>query len=837
MGEVYLADDTKLGRQVALKFLSRHHAADESLRRRFTQEARAAAALNHPNIITIYEVSEYQGRPFIAMEFVNGPSLNEIIEEAGLPYEKVVDITDQICEGLAEAHKAGLIHRDIKPSNLHIDEKGRVIILDFGLARIVGEADISRSDSTSGTVNYMSPEQVRGEKLTAASDLFSLGVVMYKMISGRLPFAGDYEAAVLYSTVNENPQNLSKLRPDIPPCLEEIVSRLLQKIPSERYQSAHEVQHDLQNCLKIKESVVKKRKSILRPVLYIIPALLILVILFLVLRNILLKSPENGLKRQMVAVLPFENLGPPEDNYFADGMTDAVTTNLAKYRELGVISRASSMQYKNSSKNLRQIGAELGVAYILTGTIHWDKSEKLNRIRINTSLVKVKDDTYLWAQTYQPTMEKVFSLQSEIADDITRVLSPAVDWANRPVQVVEPTENLEAYDLYLRGNEYFNRTWDKGDIENAILLYKKAVELDSNFALAYAMLARGQASMFWEYFDHSEDRKEAARQAAEKALAILPDLAEGHLAMGYYYYHCHLDYPRALAEFEVALKGQPNNSDLYNAIGAVERREGDLQHSVQNFSKALELDPRSHLKAFDVGLTYGMMRQYQQADKYLNRTITLAPDWPLAYIYKAWLPIIRDGNIKEAGQILQDGTKHADLSRNRYYWWILRVIEPDLHRALGIIALGTDTVAFYLQKAQFNRLLGNYDIESSYADSARMILEKEIPEHSDDPRLQSYLGLAYAGLRRPEDALVHGEMAVKLLPASKEAFDAPFWVVNLAEIMVIVDEHDAAVGQLEFLLTIPGFVSVPYLKIDPLWIPLRENSGFQKLISSKVTVK
>jgi serine/threonine protein kinase/tetratricopeptide (TPR) repeat protein len=836
MGEVYLAEDTRLERKAALKFLPRDCCNEESLRARFFREAQSAARLNHPNIVTIYEVSEFQKRPYIAMEYIQGKTLKELISPDGMEINKTIELAVQICDGLAEAHNAGLIHRDIKPANIIIDEKGRAKILDFGLARLKGDKKITHTGTTIGTIDYMSPEQLKGEETSHLSDLFSFGTLLYQMLIGRLPFAGDYEASVIYAIVNEPVRPIAEIRPDIPTELANLVSSLLEKNPQKRCQSASEVASLLHRLSPTKSISTQKRrpgKWNVSSVIYYLMTIAVLILLAIFVAPALNKIFKGtSPTKKMLAILPFENLGRPEDEYFADGMTDAITTHLAKFGELGVIARASAMQYKKSGKSPKDIAEELGVDYLLTGTIYWDKSSGKSKIRINTNLIRADNDTHVWAETYDRVLDKIFALQSDIARDVTGALNIAIGGAARQALQIKPTDNLAAYDYYLRGNEYFNRSWEEIDIQSSIQLYRKAIALDSNFALAYAMLARGEASMYWEYFDRSDKRYSEAEKAANKALSLQPDLVEGHLAMGYYYYHCHLDYEKALQQFDIALKNQPNNADLYNAIAAVQRRQGNLLESVRNFSRALELDPRSHLKAFDVGLTYGLLRQNEEAEKYLDRTIALAPDWTLPYIYRSWLYIIRDGDIATARNKLAESEGKIDLSKSKYYWWLLRLIEPNLKKCLIQISLGPDTVAYYLQVAQFNRLLGKRNLERSYADSARIILERRSSEHPDDARYHSYLGLAYAGLGEKAEAIAEGQRAMQLLPTTKEAFDAPFWIVNLVETLVIFGEYDSAVEQLHLLLSIPGFVSVPYLKLDPLWKPLQNNPEFKKLLQN-----
>ena len=520
MGEVYLAEDRELKRKAAIKFLAAALTADAEQRARFTREAEAAASLNHPNVVTIFEVGEHRGRPFFAMEYIEGRSLHDILQDGEMAIDEVIDIADQICQGLKEAHEAGLVHRDIKPGNIVLDNKGRVRILDFGLVRTKDELHLTRAGSTLGTLKYLSPEQISGREVTAASDLFSLGVLLYQMVTEQLPFEGEYEAAVMYAIVNDTPKAINQVRADVPQGLADIITRLLEKDVSNRYHSAGDVLADLQQ-LGDEHVPARRRQSLRRRYLYA-GGLLVLVVVVLALSwpQVFERSQMTVPQKKMLAVLPFENLGPPEHEYFSDGMTDAITTHLAKFSDLGVISRTSSMLYKNSQMSLRAIGDELGATYVLTGAVHWEKTSDTSRVKINANLVKVADDSYLWADSYERVLGGIFALQSEIAQSVTRALNIAIREDDRLALAAVPTENLEAYDYYLRGSDYFNRSWEREDIEIAVTMFEQAITLDSCFALAHAMLARGHASMFLEYYDHTDQRCRQARLAAETALRL-----------------------------------------------------------------------------------------------------------------------------------------------------------------------------------------------------------------------------------------------------------------------------------------------------------------------------
>jgi len=414
MGEVYLAEDTKLDRQVALKFLSEQFASDQNFKVRFKREAQAAAALNHPNIITIHEVAEYEDRPFIAMEFVEGESLKELTARKDLSVQKVIDLGIQISQGLAKAHQAGIIHRDVKPQNILIDKDGRARICDFGLAKLRREVMLTRTGTTVGTVAYMSPEQGQGKEVDQRSDIFSLGVVLYEMITGQLPFKGEHEAAIVYSIVNETPEPLARYKANVPEGLERVVKKILRKDRDTRYQSAADITADLKELqrqsttaatLSSKSAlgVRKEKRSWAVPVVGVIllAAVVVIALLMLYSRTDVPTPPgaemaaRTGWKNS-IAVLPFRDFSPGKDQeYFCDGMTDAIIGKLSGLEDLKIISMSSVMRYKAPEQDIREIGRELGVATILEGSIQQEE----NRIRLSAQLVSVADGSHLWSQT------------------------------------------------------------------------------------------------------------------------------------------------------------------------------------------------------------------------------------------------------------------------------------------------------------------------------------------------------------------------------------------------------------------------------------------------------
>ncbi len=831
MGEVFQAHDILLDRIVALKILPSWLNDDQSRRQLLINEARAAAKLNHPNIISIYSVEEHEKRLFIVLEYLDGKTLKQEIDSRKLEPNEINDIAIQISKGLKSAHENGIIHGDIKSSNIIINRDGLVKITDFGLARIKDKGELAQKGSTTGTTAYMAPETIQDGTISQSTDMFSFGVVLYEITTGHLPFEGDYEASIIYSIVNDDPRPLNYYRSDTPHELRAIITKLLQKKPEERYQNDASLIFDIEKLTCEKSDaprLFENKKAIL--------AALTTFFIFIILGSIYYyrnrDNSESVTPQKMIVVLPFENLGNSDQDYFADGITDEITTQLTKIRELGVISRTSAIQYKGTKKNLKQIASELNVQYALEGTILWDKSGDTDRVRINPQLIRVVDDTHLWADTYQRSMANIFIIQSEIAENVVAELDIELMEHEKRSLESAPTQNLKAYDYYLKGNYYFGRSWREQDYRIAIKMYQMAIELDPNFALAYAMLSRANSEMYWEYYDRSDERLKMANNAVEKAMQIDSSLLDAHLALGMYYYS-KMQFEPAMEQFLIVHKIRPDDSNILGSLAGGQRHLGKFQESAISYALAFKYDPRSQLRAFDVGLTYGLMRDYSMADSFMNIAISLAPDWPLPYIYRAWIQVFWHGDKTMANSILNSASKIADLSQTEYYefyWWLARVLDNDPRKTLLRISMGSDSMTYYLYKAQLYNVMNLPSTGIAYYDSARVLLENRIAVLPDDGRFHSQLALAYAGMGRKVDAIREGELATRLVPVSKDAYESQFLIVNLAEIYLMTGDHDAAIEQLKILLSIPGYISAPYLKLDPIWSPLAEHPEFRKLI-------
>ena len=538
----------------------------------------------------------------------------------------------------------------------------------------------------------------------------------------------------------------------------------------------------------------------------------------------------------MLAVLPFENLGRPEDEFFARGLAEEITSRLAKVQGLGVISRTSASQYGETAKSIREIGRELGVDYVLEGSVRWEGSG--GAIRVTPQLIRVNDDSQLWSERYDARLANVFEVQATIAEQVARSLDLAITAPERQALAARPTDHLEAYAYYLRGNDYFAGSWGEDKRLNiAMEMYAKAVELDPGFALAHARLSQAHSSFYASTVAGEERDMEIAKTAAETALKLQPGLAEGHVALANYLSRGPKKYDDALRELRTADQIQPNSAEVVEAMGLLERRRGRLREAVAHLKRAAVLDPRSADIAADIGRIDWFLRAYPEAEQHLDRAMALAPDWVAPYAQKAWLQVSWRGDVEEARRILEEAVPRVGLGNLTGYlnpdaMFFLPQQGPNAaaFEQLAARDFEEDTALYALCKVEWYRLRGASKLVRSYSDTARVQLEGELSRTRSLPFRRGFLGYAYAGLGRREDAIREGLEALKMVPSSADPMQRAFVSFSLARIYALVGDDDAAVEQLEFLMSTPSFVSVPLLRVDPTWNGLRDHPGFRRLL-------
>ena len=615
MGIVYKAEDTKLKRTVALKFLPHQWTADPGARERFIHEARAASALDHPHICNIHEIEETEdGRMYIAMAFYEGESLRDRIKREPLKAEEAVDIAIQVGQGMANAHQAGIVHRDIKPANILLTKTGAAKIVDFGLAKLAGQVKLTREGTTIGTVAYMSPEQARGDAVDQRTDIWSLGVVLYEMLAGHLPFKGDFEQTLIHSILKTEPEPITKFRNDLPPGLENIIAKALSKNLSTRYQTMDKLVEDLKAVaeglkpLRAKTGLLQGRIFGVKKV-YAYSGLAMLVA-FLILAGLRF-LPHSHPAIDSIAVLPFQNLsGDQKEEYFVEGMQDALITELSKIKALRVNSRTSTMRYKDSTKAIPEIAKELNVDMVVEGSaLHVG-----DQVRITAQVIDGKTDRHLWANYYEQKYEDVLSLHREVALAIAREIKVTLTPEEKGRLVNTRSVNREAYDAYLKARYYQDRITANPSLYQMVLdYYKKAVEIDPSFALGYASLAYWYWGLGVGGQMPPEEASSKAKEAAKKALELDDSLAEAHAVLGAILYTIEWDWSRAEQEYRKALDLSPSYLDTYHMYGFYLINQGRFEEGIALFKRSIELDPLEFNRKLLLAWAYLMARRFDEA--------------------------------------------------------------------------------------------------------------------------------------------------------------------------------------------------------------------------------
>jgi TolB-like protein/Flp pilus assembly protein TadD/predicted Ser/Thr protein kinase len=852
MGVVYKATDTRLDRTVALKFLPPHRAGADRDRERFIQEARTAAGLSHPGICTIHDVVDEGENPFIVMEFVEGETLRSVVARAPLPPKEAIGVATQIADALEAAHAKGIVHRDVKSENIMLTPDGRAKVMDFGLARLRGAARLTRSASTVGTLGYMSPEQVQGQEADARSDLFSLGVVLYEMLAGRLPFPGEHEAAMVYAIVNQEPDPLERTAPNAPAEVRQVVAKALEKNPAERYQSARELAVDLRRAARDSSRISSVRpvggpatpakpatkKLQVRTIAFAAGAAALLAALAFVVRPMLFSPGGTDTSRKMLVVLPFENLGAPDQEYFADGITEEITSRLSGVPGLGVIARSSARTYKGGNKTLRQIADELDVDYVLQGTIRWDKTPAGEpRVRVTPELIRTSDGTQVWSKPQVSVLSEVFALQSSIAAEVSGALGVTLSGGGAGAEA-PPTTNAAAYDLYLRGMDYYNRSYALQDYRIAEDFLGRAIEMDPSFALAHARLSRIHSSMLWQRADNTPERAARALESASTAIRLQGDLPEAHVAMGFYHYHCRLDYDSAVPEFEKALELHAGHQEALEGLASVYRRQGKVEEAAAIFEQGAKTNPRDFIQIEAAAGTLGLLRRFEASLPWWDKVIQNFPDQNDGYVGKSAVLLAMDGNTKRAREVLRRANEVVPDNQ-----WVnqanvvMDIFDRRYAEALAGIKTLPPVVAeqfSYLPRQLFEGRVRSWmgDERGARAafDSARAILEEATGVNPADERFHGALGITLAGLGRKEAAIASARKGVQLMPFEKEAWRGSYRRQDLAEVYATVGEADLAVKELEFLLSRPGPLTLAELRLNPVWDPVRKHPGFISLV-------
>jgi non-specific serine/threonine protein kinase len=589
MGVVYKAQDTSLDRMVAVKLLPPHLSASAESKERFLREAKATAALNHPNILSIYQVGETDGNLFFAMEFVQGRTLKAHIASlrsaTGIPLAQALTWAGEIAQGLKAAHERNITHRDIKSENIMVTDAGHIKIMDFGIAKLKGSSGVTKTGSSLGTLAYMSPEQAQGIAADHRSDIWSLGVVMYEMLTGELPFKAEHEAGLLYLVVNEEPPFPSAMDKKIPRHVDPFVMKMLAKDRERRTQTADDVLRNLEEV----------RREI--------------------------DSASTASKTKAIAVLPFGNISPDkESDYFGDGLTEELIVNLSKLKEIRVVPRATSMQYRGTAKDVKTVGRELGTRYILSGNVR----KFQDNLRISVELIDIEVEEQIWAETYKGTLADVFDIQEQVSKQIVDALMVKLSPTEKVVLTKRSTDNPEAFDCYLRARDFLYRL-TKNNVQFAIQLFQKAIELDHRYAAAYAGLGEGYATLY-QYFEANEHLLDKAIEASLKALMYDSSLSEAYAALGLAYFDRKaLD--EAVTATRKAIELDPNNFIAYWILGRIYHSTDRDVEAVELFRKTITLNPNFYSAHNDLFMVYERLGDAAKRDETLHSLLQFFPGY------------------------------------------------------------------------------------------------------------------------------------------------------------------------------------------------------------------
>jgi len=853
-GVVFRARQKSLNRTVALKVISLGQWASKAHLKRFRREAEAAASLDHPCIVPIYEVDERDGSCYFSMKFVEGGQLDEVTRREPMPIRRAVELIAKVACTVHYAHEHGILHRDIKPGNILLDAKGEPHLTDFGLARLVeSESSVTQTLDVLGTPSYMAPEQAMGNNaaVSSATDVYGLGAVLYQLLTGHPPFAGGTTYETIRLLEQTEPRPPRQLNPKVDRDLSTICLKCLEKDPKRRYSSALALAEDLDHWLKHEPIQARHigifargRKWVRRnPTSALLAASLIALAAaagWIVWKSELIRQPlTTG-----IAVLPFENLSEQREDAtaFVDGVQDDILTKLARIADLKVISRSSVMEYRDK-RNVRQIGNQLRVSHVLEGSVRRIGT----RLRMNAQLIDTRTDAHVWVEQYDRDLNDLFAIQSEIAQKIANQLRAKISPAEKLAIERKPTGDLLAFELYSRAISLTptSRAPSADSGEQAIELLNAAVARDPSFFEAYCALAGRHDQIYFFGFDHTPARLAAAETAVEKAFRIRPKAGEAHLARAYHLYNGYLDYEGALAELELARHTLPNDPRIFRVTAYIQRRQGRWEESTRNLERALEFDPRN-INTLD-NLSYGNLRRYAEQKSTFDRILTIEPNNLVWKAARASVDMHWKADLGPLRQLIDEirATNPAAMPQIAPWWLTCALAERDVAAAKDALKLITsDEGLLGLDAVHFTRpfvegviaRMTNDEQQAQLAfNVARVEQEKIVLAQPDYGPAWCILGVIDAALGRKEEALREGRRAVELLPAEKDAINGLHMIEYFAMIAAWVGEKDLACEQLVTVVRYPGSgfsVSYGYLKLNPSWDPLRGEPCFEKIVAS-----
>jgi serine/threonine protein kinase/Tfp pilus assembly protein PilF len=857
MAVTYRARDTVLNSIVALKVINRSVAQNPDARSRFLREARAAANIHHPNVARVTYYGEQDGECFYAMELVKGETLEARVRREGpMPLASALEVTEQAARALAAAEACGVVHRDIKPSNIMLESDASgaltVKLIDYGVAKVMGpQAELGAEQTQAGFIGtpaFASPEQFAGTgqlPIDTRSDIYSLGVTLWYLLTGRTPFVGGTMEEIRVRQTGELPlEHVRGLH--LPGQVIALLKSMLAPDPKDRPQSARELLSAVHNCYeKFNPQARSRRRRAALAGAVLILALTGAGIAFgawLFERTRFFAPIERS-----IAVLPFENLSSDKENaYFAEGIQDEILTRLSKIADLKVISRTSTQHYKSAPENLPEIAKQLGVAHILEGSVQ----KAGDAVRVNVQLIKAATDSHLWADTIDRKVTDILSVESEVAKAIADQLQAKLTGQEEEVIAAKPTNNPQAYDAYLRGLAYTLKTaFTPENSLGAQRYLKEAVRLDPNFALAWTLLSYVDASGYLtQSLQPTAALRDEAREAAETALRLQPNLGEAVLAKGFYYYACLKDYNTASKYLEQAERVLPHSSRVLQGMAYVERRRGTWEKSEAYFNEAERLDPRNVNLLSQHARSYVCQRHFPEALTKLEQILNIAPDDIDTIVLKARIAQA-EGELPRASALLdplRPGVGYVNALETQVYQAILDSRPaPVIAQLKEILAKPDQTLGFYVGELRFwlgwaQEVAGDHAGARESWSQARTELEPFLKEQPENFVLMGDLALTNMGLGDSATALALAERAIEMFPIDKDALTGPRPLEILARVAARVDP-DRSISTLEKLLSIPYEAPLAanppltsaLLRLDPMFEPLQKNPRFQKLANAQ----
>jgi TolB-like protein/Tfp pilus assembly protein PilF len=846
-GVVFRARQKSLNRTVALKVINLGQWATKAHVKRFRREAEAAARIEHPCIVPIYEVGERDGSCYFSMKFVEGGQLDEVARREPMQPRRAAELIAKVARTIHYAHERGILHRDIKPGNILLDAKGEPHLTDFGLARLVeSESSVTQTLDVLGTPSYMAPEQAVGNNaaVSNATDVYGLGAVLYQLLTGQPPFAGGTTYETIKLLEDTEPRPLRLLNPKVDRDLSTICLKCLEKDPKRRYSSALALAEDLERWLKHEPIAARRVGALVRGRKWVRrnPSIAVMAAMLLALAVPLgLMVWKSEFSRQPlttgIAVLPFENLSEQGENAdaFVDGMQDDVLTKLARIADLKVISRTSVMEYRGK-RNLRQIGNELRVSHVLEGSVRRTGTH----LRLNAQLIDTRSDTHIWAEQYDRDLQELFAIQSEIAQKVAQRLNAKVTSAERLAIEEQSTTDLVAFELYSRAIQLVSTSRDAFDFRQSNDLLNQALARDPSFFDAYCDLAVNHDQLYFFGYDHRPARLASAEAAIQQAFRIRPNAARAHYVRAYHLYNGYLNYDGALAELEIARRSLPNDSDIFFLIGCIQRRQGRWEESTRNFERIFELNPRSVNTLYNIAGSYGKLRRYAEQKSTFDRALTIEPDNLEAKAERAFVDVDWKADTGQLHRLLDEirATNPAAMPKIANWWLLCALAERNVAAAReALIAsdnpLGDDAIHFphpFVEGVIARMTNDEHKAQLAFT-AARAEQEKIVQTQPDYGPAWCVLGVIDAALGRKEAALSEGRRAVELLPVEKDSINGMHMIQYLAMIGAWVGEKDLAFEQLANAAQHPSDLSYGKLKLMPFWDPLRGDPRFEKIVA------